>query len=53
MTLAVHAAAIAYLAKPKGPSWSPILAIGMVVLFAIIITILLVKRRRRSRRVRL
>ncbi|GGY45495.1 LPXTG cell wall anchor domain-containing protein [Streptomyces djakartensis] len=47
MALAVPPAAMEYLAKPKGPSWSPFLAIGMVVLFAIIIGLLLVRRRRR------
>lgn len=47
MALAVQLAAMEYLAKPEGPSWSPFLAIGMVVIFAVIIGFLLLRRRRR------
>lgn len=41
MVLTVQLAATEYLAKPKGPSWSPFLAVGMVVLFAVVIVLLL------------
>lgn len=32
--------------RPDGPSWSPYLAIGLFVLFAIIIGLLLLRKRR-------
>ncbi|MHC3452284.1 hypothetical protein [Streptomyces prasinus] len=47
MVLTVQLAAAEYLAKPKGPSWSPFLAVGMVVLFAVVIVFLLSRKRRR------
>ncbi|WP_345671119.1 hypothetical protein [Streptomyces similanensis] len=47
MVSTMPAAASYYLAKPKGPSWSPYLAMGMVILFGAIIVFLLMRSRRR------
>ncbi|MEV5438491.1 hypothetical protein AB0K80_21115 [Streptomyces sp. NPDC052682] len=47
MTSTLSIAATEILAKkPQGPSWSPFLAIGMVILFGVIIVVLLIKRKR-------